>query len=75
MRGPYFVILTLGISEFVKYAVISTEAALGRNGRLLIGTPSLRYLFEAILALAVLSIAGLYTREVLAAWRRALRDP
>ena len=60
VRGPYFVILTLGISEFVKYVVISTEAALGRNGRLLIGTPSLAVLFEAILALAALSIAGLH---------------
>ncbi len=60
VRGPYFVILTLGISEFVKYVVISTEAALGRNGRLLIGTPSLTVLFEAMLALAVLSMAALY---------------
>ena len=40
--------------------MISTEAALGRNGRLLIGTPSLAVLFEAILALAALSIAGLH---------------
>ena len=46
VRGPYFVILTLGISEFVKYVVISTEAALGRNGRLLIGTPSLTVLLD-----------------------------
>ena len=60
VRGPYFVILTLGISEFVKYVVISTEAALGRNGRLLIGTPSLTVLFEAMLALAVLSMAALF---------------
>jgi branched-chain amino acid transport system permease protein len=59
VRGPYFVILTLGISEFVKYVVISIEAALGRNGRLLIGTPSLTILFEAMLALAVLSMATL----------------
>ena len=27
VRGPYFVILTLGVSEFIKYIVISTEAA------------------------------------------------
>ena len=60
VRGPYFVILTLGISEFVKYVVISTEAALGRNGRLLIGTPSLTVLFEAMLVLAVLSMAALH---------------
>jgi len=59
VRGPYFVILTLGISEFVKYVVISIEAALGRNGQLLIGTPSLTILFEAMLALAVLSMATL----------------
>jgi branched-chain amino acid transport system permease protein len=57
VRGPYFVILTLGVSEFIKYVVISTEAALGRNGRLLIGTPSLAVLFEAMLLLAVISIA------------------
>ena len=60
VRGPYFVILTLGISEFVKYVVISTEAALGCNGRLLIGTPSLTVLFEAMLVLAVLSMAALH---------------
>jgi branched-chain amino acid transport system permease protein len=60
VRGPYFVILTLGISEFVKYVVISAEAALGRNGRLLIGTPSLAELFVAMLVLAVLSMALLH---------------
>jgi branched-chain amino acid transport system permease protein len=60
VRGPYFVILTLGVSEFVKYVVISTEAALGRNGRLLIGTPSLTVLFEAMLALAVVSAIVLH---------------
>ena len=60
VRGPYFVILTLGVSEFVKYIVISTEAALGRQGRLLIGTPSLTILFEAMLVLAVVSMIVLY---------------
>jgi branched-chain amino acid transport system permease protein len=60
VRGPYFVILTLGVAEFIKYIVISTEAGLGRNGRLLIGTPSLGILFEAMLALAVLSMIVLY---------------
>lgn len=60
VRGPYFVILTLGVSELIKYIVISTEAGLGRYGRLLIGTPSLGILFEAMLALAVLSMIVLY---------------
>jgi branched-chain amino acid transport system permease protein len=60
VRGPYFVILTLGVSEFVKYIVISSEAALGRNGRLLIGTPSLAVLFESMLAVAIISMIVLY---------------
>jgi branched-chain amino acid transport system permease protein len=60
VRGPYFVILTLGVSEFVKYVVISSEAALGRNGRLLIGTPSLAVLYEAMLVIAVVSMIVLY---------------
>ena len=60
VRGPYFVILTLGVSEFVKYVVISSEAALGRNGRLLIGTPSLVVLFEAMLVVAIVSMVALY---------------
>lgn len=76
VRGPYFVILTLGISEFVKYIVVSTEAALGRNGRLLIGTPSLAVLFEAMLALAVISMAALYIvrRSRLGAGLLAIRE-
>lgn len=60
VRGPYFVILTLGVSEFVKYIVISSEAALGRNGRLLIGTPSLVVLFEAMVVIAIASMVALY---------------
>ncbi len=59
VRGPYFVILTLGIAELIKYVVISAEAALGRNGRLLIGTPSLTVLFEAMLILALISMTAL----------------
>jgi branched-chain amino acid transport system permease protein len=60
VRGHYFVILTFGLAEFVKYIVVSIEAALGRNGRLLIGAPGLRELFVAMLFLAVLSTTGLY---------------
>jgi len=60
VRGTYFVILTLGVSEFVKYIVISSEAALGRNGRLLIGTPSLVVLFEAMVVVAIASMVALY---------------
>lgn len=39
VRGPYFVILTLGVSEFIKYVVIDIEARLGKFGRLLMAAP------------------------------------
>ncbi|MEI9922444.1 MAG: hypothetical protein WDN50_01675 [Bradyrhizobium sp.] len=32
VRGPYFVILTLGLSELCKYVVIAIEAALESSG-------------------------------------------
>lgn len=60
VRGPYFVILSFGVAEFLKYVVVSTEAAMGRTGQLLIGTPSLVALFDAMLVLAVFSSALLY---------------
>ena len=60
VRGPYFVILTFGVAEFVKFVVIAVESALGRTGRLLFGTPSLAVLFEAMLVLAALSAALLH---------------
>jgi branched-chain amino acid transport system permease protein len=55
VRGPYFVILTFGVAEFAKYVVVTIEAGLGRTGRLLLGTPSLATLYEAVLGLAALS--------------------
>jgi branched-chain amino acid transport system permease protein len=55
VRGPYFVILTFGVAEFVKYVVVSIEAGLGQTGRLLLGTPSTATLFFGMLALAVLA--------------------
>ena len=47
VRGPYFVILTFGLAEFVKYIVIDIEAALGKFGRLMMGAPRTR---RAVLA-------------------------
>ena len=41
VRGPYFVILTFGLAEFVKYVVMAVEAYLGQFGRLMLGVPSL----------------------------------
>ncbi len=76
VRGPYFVILTFGLAEFVKYVVVAIEAALGRSGRLLIGTPSLRELFGAMLLLAATSTIILYVlrRSRLGAGLLAVRE-
>jgi len=56
IRGPYFVILTLGIAELLKNCVLMIESALGAASRILIGTPSLESLFYWLLACAVLSV-------------------
>lgn len=53
VRGPYFVILTYGMAELVKYIVINIEAALDRFGRLLVGAPDIAPLYGAMLVLAL----------------------
>ena len=60
VRGPYFVILTFGLAELVKFIVVNVEAALGQFGRLLLGTPSLQSLYYMVLILALIfpSTAG-----------------
>lgn len=57
VRGPYFVILSFGVSELMKYVVVATEAALGSSGRLLVGTPDASQMFYPLLALAVAATA------------------
>ena len=52
VRGPYFVILTFGLAELVKYTVINIEAALGKFGRLMLGAPGLPVLYWSMLGLA-----------------------
>ena len=76
VRGPYFVILTFGLAELVKYIVINVEAALGKFGRLLMGAPSLDQLFWVILGLAIISTFITYTvrRSRFGAGLRAIRE-
>jgi len=57
VKGPYFVILTLGLAELVKHLVLNLEAGLGASSRLLFGAPGGTTLYAGMLALAVLSIA------------------
>ena len=76
VRGPYFVILTFGLAELVKFIVINVEAGLGKFGRLLLGAPGLETLYYLILALAVISIAITYyvRRSRFGAGLRAIRE-
>jgi len=56
VRGPYFVILTFGVAEFVKHVVIALESSMGMNGRLMLGAPDVLWLSWGMLALAVLAV-------------------
>lgn len=53
VRGPYFVILTFGLAELVKYVLLAVETALGQSSRLLFGAPGTQTLLVWMLALAV----------------------
>jgi branched-chain amino acid transport system permease protein len=58
VRGPYFVILTFGVSELVKYIVINIESALSEAGRTLFGAPDIDDLFFIALGLAWAAFIG-----------------
>ncbi|PPR61325.1 MAG: hypothetical protein CFH08_02211 [Alphaproteobacteria bacterium MarineAlpha3_Bin7] len=60
VRGPYFVILTFGLAELIKFIVINVEAGMGKFGRLVFGAPSLEILYYLILSLALTSILVTY---------------
>ncbi|WP_158811777.1 branched-chain amino acid ABC transporter permease [Beijerinckia sp. L45] len=76
VSGPYFVILTLGLSEFFKYIVIAVEAGLESSGRLIFGAPDPETLYYIMLLLAV--VATLLTwglaRSRWGAGLRAIRE-
>lgn len=76
VRGPYFVILTFGLAELVKFIVINTEAALGKFGRLLFGAPGLEQLFYVVLGLTAASMVITYVvrRSRFGAGLRAIRE-
>lgn len=52
VRGPYFVILTFGLAELVKYSIMAFESASGTASRILFGTPDLTLVYFAMFALA-----------------------
>jgi len=76
VRGPYFVILTFGLAELVKWIVVNVEAGLGRFSRILFGAPSIETLYYVMLGLAVAGVALAYLvrRSRFGAGLRALRE-
>jgi branched-chain amino acid transport system permease protein len=64
VRGPYFVILTFGLAELVKFVVVNVETGLGQASRLLFGTPEVADLYYVMLGLAVAaSLMAYFTRH------------
>lgn len=57
VRGPYFVILTFGLAELVKYSVLAIEAEMGVSSRLLFGAPDIREVYWMMLGLAIAATA------------------
>ncbi len=76
VRGPYFVILTFGVAEFVKFTVVNIEASMGKAGRLVFGTPGLDSLYYIMLGLAAAAVALAYMvrRSRFGAGLRAIRE-
>jgi branched-chain amino acid transport system permease protein len=76
VRGPYFVILTFGLAELVKYGVVAIDAAQGKASRLILGTPDIGTLFLLMLALAALATVLAWGARVtrLGHGLRALRE-
>ena len=60
VKGPYFVILTFGLAELVKYSIMAIESASGVASRILFGTPDLMVVYFAMFTLALAAI-GLLT--------------
>ena len=55
VRGPYFVILTFGLAELVKFSIMAIESASGTASRILFGAPDLVVIYFAMFALALLA--------------------
>lgn len=61
IRGPYFVILTLGLSELVKHIVHLYEVRVkGAVGTILVGAPSAEVFYYSLLIIAVMAAAAAY---------------
>lgn len=76
VRGPYFVILTFGLAELVKYSILAIESGSGMAARILFGTPDLVVVYYAMFALAVAAtvLLTLVSRSRFGHGLRSLRE-
>lgn len=76
VRGPYFVILTFGLAELVKYIVVNVEGALGQFSRVLFAAPGIADLYPIMVALAGAAtlLAYLVRRSRFGTGLRAIRE-
>jgi branched-chain amino acid transport system permease protein len=60
VRGPYFVILTYGLSELVKNIVVRVETSQGHFSRMIFDSPDLNTLYLYMLGCAVVATAAVH---------------
>ncbi len=61
IRGPYFVILTLGLTELTKYVFVNMEIKLGGTvGRVIMSAPDLVILYYSIMVITVVATIAAY---------------
>ncbi|MDE0795499.1 MAG: branched-chain amino acid ABC transporter permease [Alphaproteobacteria bacterium] len=60
VRGPYFVILTFGLAELIKFVVVNIESALGQFSRVVFGGPGIEQLFHVMVGLAAIATLMTY---------------
>jgi branched-chain amino acid transport system permease protein len=76
VRGPYFVILTFGLAEFVKFVIVDIEARASKFGRMVLGGPEVDDILwiMAGLALAAFLLFSIVARSRLGAGLRGIRE-
>jgi branched-chain amino acid transport system permease protein len=76
VRGPYFVILTFGLAEFVKFVIVDIEARASKFGRMVLGGPEVDDILwiMAGLAQAAFLLFFIVARSRLGAGLRGIRE-
>lgn len=76
VRGPYFVMLTFGLAELMKFVVIEIETRLQHGGRLVLNGPSVEVIYWSLfgLAAAALGLLAVVRFSRFGAGLRALRE-